>query len=96
VVGEDGLVLESKLNPNFKDESIGAITARITRCVKDGMAGIGFGEYEQIFINMKILQLWIMRFNQQTFVLCCSPEANLGALKIRVSELLEHLSKNIS
>jgi len=95
MVGEDGLVLESKLNPTFKEELIGAITASITRCVKDGISGIGFGEYEQILIHMENLEFWIMKFSQQAFVLCCVPEANLGALKIRMSELLEHLSRNI-
>lgn len=94
VVGEDGLVLESRLNPNFKKELIGAIATNVTRCVKDGVSGIGFGEYEQILVETEKFELWIMRFNQQAFVLCCAPEANLGALKIRVSELLEHLSTN--
>ncbi len=94
VVGTDGLVLESKLNPSYKEEIIGAIAAGVTQCVKDGIWGIGFGEYERILIEAENLAFWIMRFNQQTFVLCYAPEANLGALRIRVSELLEHLSKN--
>ena len=93
VVAEDGLVLESRLNPNFKRELIGAIATSITRCVKKGVAGTNFGECEQTLIEMGNLGFWILKFNHQVFVLCCAPEANLGALKIKVSELLEHLSK---
>ena len=95
VVGEDGLVLESRLNPNFKKEQIGAIATSITRCVKDGISGIGFGEYEQVLMETEDIEFWIMKFNQHAFVLCCAPEANLGALKVRVSELFEHLSRNL-
>jgi predicted regulator of Ras-like GTPase activity (Roadblock/LC7/MglB family) len=95
MVGEEGLVLESKLNPNFKKELIGAIAGSITQCVKVGIAGIGFGDYEQIMIETENLELWITRFKEQALVLCCSPDANLGALKVRVTELLEHLSKNL-
>ena len=95
VVGEDGLVLESRLNPNFKKEQIGAIATSITQCVKDGVGGIGFGGYEQILIETEDLEFWIIEFNRQAFVLCCAPEANLGALKMRVGELLEHLSRNL-
>jgi predicted regulator of Ras-like GTPase activity (Roadblock/LC7/MglB family) len=95
MVGEDGLVLESKLNPHFKKELIGAVTGSITQCVKAGVSGIGFGEYEQIMVETESLELWITRFKEQALVLCCSPDANLGALKVRVVELLEHLSKNL-
>lgn len=95
VVGGDGLVLESRLNPNFKKEQIGAIATCITQCVKDGVCEIGFGEYEQVLIETEDLEFWIMKFNNQAFVLGCAPEANLGALKIRVGELLEHLSRNL-
>ena len=95
VVEEDGLVLESRLNPHFKKEQIGAIATSITRCVKDRISGIGFGEYEQILIERENLEFWITKFNQKAFVLCCVPQANLGALKRRVGELLEHLSKNL-
>jgi predicted regulator of Ras-like GTPase activity (Roadblock/LC7/MglB family) len=95
MVGEEGLVLESKLNPHFKKELIGAIAGSITYCVKAGVSGIGFGEYEQIMVETESLELWITRFKEQALVLCCSPDANLGALKVRVTELLEHLSRNL-
>jgi predicted regulator of Ras-like GTPase activity (Roadblock/LC7/MglB family) len=95
VVGEDGLVVESRLNSSLKKELIGAITAKITQCVKDGISGIGFGEYEQIMVEIPSLELWITRLNNQALLLCCSSDANLGALKVRVAELIEHLSKNL-
>ena len=95
VVGKDGIVLESKQNPKFSQELIGAISARITQCVKDGISDIGFGKYEQIMVETSGLVLWVTRFEHQALVLCCSPDANLGALKVRVGELLEHLSRNL-
>lgn len=95
VVGEDGLVQENKLTPAFKKELIGAIAGSITHCVKAGTSGIGFGAYEQIMVETESLVLWVTRFNAQALVLCCSPDANLGALKAKVRELIEHLSKNL-
>ncbi len=95
VVSEDGLILESKLNPHLKKELLGTIAIRISQAVKEGITDIDLGDYVQIMVETSALELWITRFDHQTLVLCCSPDANLGALKIRVSEMLEHLSKNI-
>ncbi len=95
VVGEDGLMLESALDPNFKDEQMGAAVASITGCVKGGAVKIGFGDWEYIFIETQNIDFWIIKFELTTLVLCCAPQTNLGALRIRVNELLEHLHRNI-
>ncbi len=92
MVGENGLVMESKLTPFLKKELVGAVATSITGRVKEGMSGIGFGEYEQVLIEAGNLALWIIRLKDQACVLCCTPDAALGALKVRVGELLEHLS----
>jgi predicted regulator of Ras-like GTPase activity (Roadblock/LC7/MglB family) len=55
------------------------------------MSEIGFGEVEQILVELGDFKLWIMKFEKYRFVLCCSADVNLGALKIRVVELLEHM-----
>jgi predicted regulator of Ras-like GTPase activity (Roadblock/LC7/MglB family) len=94
-VGENGLVLESKLSPTLDKETIGAATAMITRCVANRVSRIGFGEYGQILIEADNLELWITRLKDQAFVLCCAPDASLGAIKVKVGELLEHLSGNV-
>jgi predicted regulator of Ras-like GTPase activity (Roadblock/LC7/MglB family) len=95
MVGDDGVVLEGKLNPKFKLELMGAITAGIARCVKEGVSSIGFGELEQTWIDTRDLGLWIIESNQQTLALCCAPDVNLGALRMRVNELLDHLCRNL-
>lgn len=95
MVGENGLVMESKLTPFLKKELVGAVATNITARVKEGMGGIGFGEYEQVLIEAENLALWIIRFKDQACVLCCTPDAALGALKVRVGELLEHLSVTV-
>jgi predicted regulator of Ras-like GTPase activity (Roadblock/LC7/MglB family) len=92
LVTDEGLVVESKVNPNLEDQPVGKITADIVKCVKDGISNIGFGEQQRIRIDAARLSLWITRFNQQALVLCYAPEANFGALRIRVSELVDHLS----
>ncbi len=94
VVGDDGLVLESKLNPHLKKELITTITTLISQKVKEDIANIDLGDYLQIMVETSALELWITRFDHQILVLCCSPDAHLGALKIRVSEILEYLSRN--
>ena len=96
MVGENGLVVESKLTSFLKEELVGAVATTITARVKEGMGGIGFGDYEQVLIEAGNLALWMIRFEDQACVLCCTPDIALGALKVRVGELLEHLSRNCS
>jgi predicted regulator of Ras-like GTPase activity (Roadblock/LC7/MglB family) len=91
VVEEDGLTVEGKLNPQFNRELLGAIAVTIFKYAKKGMSEIGFGEVEQILVELGDFKLWVMKFEKYGFVLCCSAEVNLGALKIRVVELLEHM-----
>ncbi|MGB2768160.1 MAG: hypothetical protein WBC88_00340 [Candidatus Zixiibacteriota bacterium] len=93
MVGENGLVVESKLTPFLKEGLVGAVATSITGRVKEGMSGIGFGDYEQVLIEAGNLGLWIIRFEDRACVLCCTPDLALGALKVRVGELLEHLSR---
>jgi predicted regulator of Ras-like GTPase activity (Roadblock/LC7/MglB family)/predicted Zn-dependent protease len=91
VVEEDGLVVERKLNPQFNREMVGAIAVTISKYAKNGMSKIGFGELEQILIEIENFKLWVIKFEKYRFVLCCSAEVNLGALKVRMTELLEHM-----
>lgn len=95
VVGDEGLVVESKFNPHFKSDLVAAIATNIIRCVKEGLRDIGFDECDQIMVETLNQVMWIIQFKEQAFVLCGSPDINLGALKVRVEELLEHLSQNI-
>jgi predicted regulator of Ras-like GTPase activity (Roadblock/LC7/MglB family) len=95
VMGEEGAVRESKLNPKFNKELLGAATLDITQSVDERITSIDLGKYERITVEGQNLELWISRFDHQTLVLCCSADANVGALKIRVWETLEQLSLNI-
>jgi predicted regulator of Ras-like GTPase activity (Roadblock/LC7/MglB family) len=95
IVGRDGVVVESKLNPNLSQELVGAVTANITACVEPGASRINFGQYQDIWVDAAGFGLWIHAFAGEHLVLCYSSEANLGALRLRVNELLEHLSANL-
>jgi predicted regulator of Ras-like GTPase activity (Roadblock/LC7/MglB family)/lipopolysaccharide biosynthesis regulator YciM len=95
IVDADGVVVESKLNPNLSPELVGAVAARITACVEPGISRIGFGQYQDVWVGTVGLELWIHAFAERHLVLCYSPEANVGALRLRVNELLEHLSANL-
>lgn len=95
VLGEDGSVLESKLNPHLKKESLRDVVNHITHEVEQGLTDIEIGDYKQIIVEFSNLELWINRFDHQFLVLCCSPDAHLGALKTRVSEMLEKLGRNV-
>ncbi len=96
VVGQDGLVVEGKLNPQFNREILGAVAVTISKYAKDGMSKTGFGELEQILVEVENFKLWVIKFEKYRFVLCCSVEVNLGALKIRIAELLEHMRSILS
>ncbi len=91
VVGKDGLVVEEKLNPQFNRETLGAVAITAFNCAEKGMSKIGFGELEQILVEIEKFKLWVVGFGEHRFALCCSAQVNLGALKIRMIELLEHL-----
>jgi len=91
VVGADGLVVESKLNPQLNRELLGAVAVTISKHAKQGMSEAAFGELEQILVELENFKLLVIKFEKYRFVLCCSAEVNLGALKIRVGELLEHM-----
>ncbi|MFQ6003254.1 MAG: tetratricopeptide repeat protein [Candidatus Zixiibacteriota bacterium] len=91
VVGPEGLVVEGKLNPQFNREILGAIAVTISKYAKEGISNIGFGELEQILVEVENFKLWVIKFEKYRLVLCCSAQVNLGALKIRVTELLEHM-----
>ncbi len=91
VVGHDGLVVEGKLNPQFNREMLGAVGTTIFKCAEKGMSKIDFGELEQILVEVENFKLWIIEFRKHRFILCCSERVNLGALKVRLTELLEHM-----
>ncbi len=93
VLGEDGSVLESKLNPHLKKEVLRDAVNNITREVKQGLTDIDIGDYKQIMVELLDLELWINRFDHRFLVLCCSPYAHLGALKRKVSEMMEKLEE---
>ena len=95
VLGEDGAVLESKLNPHLKKESLRDAVTHITNEMKQGLTDIDIGDYKQIMVELSDLELWINRFDHQFLVLYCSPDAHLGALKTRILEMLEKLGSNI-
>lgn len=91
VVGQDGFVVEEKLNPQLDREILGAVAMTIFRCAEKGMSKIGFGDLEQILVEIERFKLWVVGLGGYRFALCCSAEVNLGALKIRMAELLEHM-----
>jgi predicted regulator of Ras-like GTPase activity (Roadblock/LC7/MglB family) len=91
VVDQDGLVVEEKLNPQFNREILGAVAMTVFRCAEKGMSKIGFGELEQILVEIEKFKLWVVGLGGYRFALCCSAEVNLGALKIRMTELLQHM-----
>jgi predicted regulator of Ras-like GTPase activity (Roadblock/LC7/MglB family) len=93
VVGADGLVVEGKVNPQFNRELLGAIAVTISKHAQKGMSEIGSGELEQLLVELESFKLWIIKLERHRFVLCCSAQVNLGALKIRVAELLQHMRK---
>ncbi len=93
VVGQDGLVVEEKLNPQLNREILGPVAITLFRCAEEGMPKIGFGEPEQVLVEIESSKLWVIGFEEYRFALCCSAEVNLGALKIRMTQLFEHMGR---
>ncbi len=92
LVGLDGLILEERFRIDLEKDIVGAISANLFDVVGSGLADVSLGKLEQVLVESGNWQLWVIRLGKKLLVICCSEEVNSGSLRMKVRELLEHLT----
>ncbi|MCJ7459585.1 MAG: hypothetical protein MUP17_11395 [candidate division Zixibacteria bacterium] len=93
VIGDDGLVRESRLKIDFDQESLGATGTQIFREIRENLPSINFGELHQFLLETEEMDFWAVRLKKYILLMVCRSEANLGFLKIQVDQILERLAE---
>ena len=93
VIGDDGLVRESRLKIDFDQENLGATGAQIFREIRESLPRISFGGLQQFLLETEEMCFWAIKLKKYILLLVCRSEANLGFLKIQVDQILERLAE---
>jgi len=93
VIGDDGLVRESRLKIDFDQESLGATGTQIFREIRENLPSINFGELHQFLLETEEMDFWAVKLKKYILLMVCRSEANLGFLKIQVDQILERLAE---
>ena len=92
IVGLDGLILEERFRIDLEKDVLGAISANLFDVVQSGLAEINLRGLEQVVVESGNWQLWTVRLEGKLLIICCSEEVNVGSLRMKVRELLDHLT----
>lgn len=92
MVGTDGLVLEERFRIDLEKDVVGAISANLFGIVQSGITNVKLGKLEQVTVESGNWQFWIVRLENKLLIICCSEEVNVGSLRMKIKELMEHLT----
>lgn len=92
IVGKDGLVTESKSKEEFNSEALGVVSAVAFGEIEKNLRKIYFGDVDQILIESKELNCWVLRFKDFLLGVCCDNRANFGYLKMRLAKVRAKIS----
>ncbi|OGC76286.1 MAG: hypothetical protein A2145_02000 [candidate division Zixibacteria bacterium RBG_16_40_9] len=93
LVGKDGLILENRLKADLNPDLVAAVATNISEVTKASLIKIDFGKLKQLLIEAQSLKFWIFNLKTSFLILVCSPEVNIGSLKMKTNELLETLEE---
>jgi len=93
IIGDDGLVRESRLKIDFDQESLGATGTQIFREIRENLPSINFGQLYQVLLETEEMDFWAVKLKKYILLMVCRSEANLGFLKIQVDQILERLAE---
>ena len=93
VIGDDGLVRDSRLKIDFDQENLGATGAQIFREIRENLPTINFGALNQFLLETEEMDFWAVKLKKYILLMVCRSEANLGFLKIQVDQILERLAE---
>jgi len=92
-VGKDGLILDNRLKLGLNPDIVAAVATNISEVTKASLIKIDFGKLKQVLIEAHSLKFWIFNLKNSFLVLVCSPEVNIGSLKMKTNELFETLEE---
>ncbi|MDH4223078.1 MAG: hypothetical protein OEV55_05995 [candidate division Zixibacteria bacterium] len=93
IIGDDGLIIESRLKIDLDQENISAVTIELFRVIKAGLPKIDYGNLQKFLLETEDFCYWMIKLKRGVLLLVCRSEANLGYLKIRVEEILSQIAE---
>lgn len=90
-VGYNGLALESRIGPNIKKEEIAALSKLIFDSATIASSKACMGNTHEVLIETIDSKIWIFAKEKFIIVLFTKGDVSLGALKLRVEDLLKKI-----
>jgi predicted regulator of Ras-like GTPase activity (Roadblock/LC7/MglB family) len=91
VIGPDGWVVENRAISQISPEIIGPLCLSIVDTAAQNLPRIDFGRLSQLLIETMTVKIWIWSIKGHYLIIWADPEVNLGSLKMRVSQIVEHI-----
>ncbi len=89
LVNSEGLVAESEWNASQPPDLYGALANEIERAVQSSIESCKFGEYKSILIEADNLIISFVKVRENLLLIKANNNANLGALRLKVSLFIE-------
>jgi len=86
-VGNEGLILEARIDSSHSKEEFGALSKSIYDNVVQGMSRAGLGAAFEVLIETSSSKIWIIRKHKYFLVVYSRDDVSMGALKLKVDEL---------
>jgi len=92
IVDKSGLVTESKFKKELNSETLGVASAVVFDEIEKSVQKIYSGDMEQIIVESKEFDFWVLRFDNFLLSVFCDSKANFGYLKMRLSKVRARIS----
>jgi predicted regulator of Ras-like GTPase activity (Roadblock/LC7/MglB family) len=90
-VGYDGLTLESRIGTDLKKEELAALSKLIFDGATMASSKAGMGKTHEVLIETTDSKIWMFAKEKFIVVLLTKSDVSLGALKLRVEDLLKKI-----
>ncbi len=87
-----GMMIESSLPESFDKNSYAALSAEIYRFANENVGTIEYGKVRQVLIELANEKVWIFRQGEEILVLVLAAKANLGSLKLKISNTISRMA----
>jgi len=88
---EKGMMIDAEL-PEYSDrDSYAALSAEIYRFANNNVDRIKFGTVRQVLIELAREKVWMIRAQERILVMVLACNANLGSLKLKLTNILKQM-----
>ncbi|OGC90263.1 MAG: hypothetical protein A2W25_05810 [candidate division Zixibacteria bacterium RBG_16_53_22] len=90
-VGNEGLILEARIDSSYSKEEFGALSKGIYDNVVQSMSRVGLGAAFEVLIETAAAKIWIIKKRKYFLVVYSRDDVSMGALKLKVDELFGNI-----